>query len=33
MLPYPGMAWDMSFLELLGTGFINQKPNFCDEKR
>jgi len=32
-LPYPGMAWNLSFLELLENGLINLQPRFSDVDR
>jgi len=29
-LPYPGMAWDFSFSELIESGMINNQPEFAD---
>jgi len=30
-LPYPGMVWDNSFVEVLDNGFRNSKPQFCSD--
>jgi len=30
-LPYPGMVWDQSFVEILESGFKNSKPEFCSD--
>jgi len=32
-LPYPGMAWDFSFIELIESGMINNQPEFADTTR
>jgi len=29
-LPYPGVGWDPSFLELLESGYINEQPEYSD---
>jgi len=30
-LPYPGMVWDRSFVEILESGFKNSKPEFSSD--
>jgi len=30
-LPYPGMVWDKSFVDILENGFKNSKPEFCSD--
>jgi len=32
-LPYPGMAWDLSYVELLEDGMINNMPEYADGSR
>jgi len=32
-LPYPGMTWDMSYIELLEDGMINSRPEYADDAR
>jgi len=32
-LPYPGMAWNFSFLELLQNGLMNKQPQHSDNDR
>jgi len=32
-LPYPGMTWDFSYVELLEDGMINNMPEHADTSR
>jgi len=31
-IPFPGMVWDQSFVDILEGGYINSKPEGCPEK-
>jgi len=30
-VPYPGMVWDQSFIDILEGGYINNKHESCSE--